>query len=73
MQSLYGAVSREYAIRTLTENGVSVSQQKGSNNGELVIAKGEVLEVRSLEDSINRKMVRNLSRKFEVPIHLFYN
>ena len=73
MQSLDGTVSREYAIRILTDSGVSVSPQKGSNNDELVLAKSGYLEVRVLPDPISRKMIHYLSRKFEVSIHLFYS
>jgi len=48
-------------------------RRKRAQNGALVIAKGEDLEVRALSDPIKRKMIRYLARKFEVPIHLFYN
>jgi hypothetical protein len=73
MQSIDGTVAREYVIRILAENGVSVLPQKGSKNGELVFAKGSVLEVRTLPNPVSRRTVHYLSRKFETAIHLFYS
>lgn len=73
MQSYDGTVPRDYVIRILQESGVSVSPQKGASNGEMVLAKGDVLEVRSLPNPISRKMTHYLARKFDVAIHLFYN
>lgn len=73
MQSEDGVVGREFLIRVLIDNGVTVSPQKGSILGHLVIAKGTVLEVRVIPEIVCRQMVRAFSIKFEVPIHLFYN
>lgn len=72
MQSENGIVGREFVLRVLQENGVSISPQKGTAQGHLVLVKGEILEVRVLEQEVGRRMVRALSLKFSIPIHLFY-
>ena len=72
MRSEDGVVGREMVIRVLTENGVSVTPQKNTDLGNLVLAKNGTLEVRKFEDEVGRKLVRALSMKFEIPIHFFY-
>jgi hypothetical protein len=68
-----GEVDRETVIAVLRANQVDVHGQEDGPAGMLVIAKGELIEARQLPKSVSRKMVHYLSRKFSVPIHLFYN
>ena len=73
MQSEDGTVGREFLLRVLTEGRVSVTQQKESESGTLVLAKDGILDVRVFEERVGRRIVHTLARKFDIPIHLFYN
>jgi hypothetical protein len=66
-----GDVSKEILISVLRANGVDVSNQE--DTGMTVFAKGDVIEVVNLDPFVRRKMVHWFQRKFNVPIHLFYN
>ncbi len=39
----------------------------------LVLAKGDLVEARTLPDYVCRRLLQHLHRKFDVPIHHFYN
>jgi hypothetical protein len=67
-----GTVSREFVLRILVEGGVSVAQQKDSDVGMIVLAKGDILDVRVIPDPVSRPMIHRFSREFGIAIHLFY-
>jgi hypothetical protein len=73
MQSEDGVVGREFVLHVLADEKVTISQQKGSPQGTLVLAKDGVLDVRIIPDPVSRRMIRTFSRKFDIAIHLFYN
>jgi len=73
MQSEDGIVLREFLIRVLIENGVTVTPHQGSTTGHLVLGKGDVLDVRQIPEEVHRRMVHALARKFDIAKHLFYN
>lgn len=73
MQSIDGRVGREFVIRVLQENGVSVSQQKDAPTGELILAKNGVLLSTMIPTIVGRRMIHTFARKFSIAIHLFYN
>ena len=68
-----GTVAREYVLRILGEGGVTISPQKDSKTGELVLAKNGYLDVRCIPDPVSRRMVHRFSRTFGIAIHLFYS
>jgi len=70
-QSIDGTVGREYVLRILQENGVSVAPN--SESGELVLTKDNIIDSRKLPEIVGRRLVHYLSRRFKVHIHLFYN
>lgn len=72
MQKEDGVVRREVVIKVLQANGVSVSPQQGMSIGNLVLARGAVLDARKFPDEVGRQTVRYLSEKFEIPTHKFY-
>jgi hypothetical protein len=66
-----GDVRCETVIQVLQAHGVSVSRQKDSDM--VIIAKGDVVDVRRLDSLVGRRMLHYLQRKFDIPIHHFYN
>lgn len=74
MNSNDGTVSREAALRVLIENGVKVDQEKDGPPGMLVLNKDNVVvEARPIPDRLVKKTVRYFARKFDIPIHKFYD
>lgn len=68
-----GEVDREIIIAVLRANGIDVHGQDEGPQDMLVIVKGDLIEAQQLPKRVSRKMVHYFSRKYNVPIHLFYN
>lgn len=65
-----GSVGREIVIKVLRSHSVEVSPQQ---DGMYLLVKENLIEERKLHDQIGRKQLHYLARKFDVPIHHFYN
>lgn len=74
-----GKVPRATALEVLKACGVdsSVPTVNAGDNAETKLAKGSnpgaTLNVFALPDMLDRRMIQHLSRKYDVPIHYFYN
>jgi len=68
-----GEVDRDVLIAVLRANGIDVHGQDSGPRDMLVIAKGDLVEAQQIPNSVSRKMVHYFSRKYSVPINLFYH
>jgi hypothetical protein len=73
-----GSVSRVIVLRVLEIHEIDLSSGKRDNPFPLTIAaKGtdpkETLQVHALPERLNRRMLQYLARRYDVPIHHFYN
>lgn len=65
-----GEVDLKTVIEVLRNNRVAVTAQK---DGTFIIEKDETIEVHNLKPQVSKRMLQYLKRKFDVPIHHFYN
>jgi hypothetical protein len=68
-----GKVCKKTVIEVLRCHGVDVSPQEDSDDGTMILAKGDVLETRVIPDEVGKKLLHYLERTFQVPIYHFYN
>ena len=68
-----GKVYKKTVVDVLRAHGVGVSMQDGATDGSMVLAKGEVVETRIIPDEVGKKLLHYFERRFEVPLHHFYN
>lgn len=59
--------------KTLRANGVDVSFQEGGESNMMILAKGDILEVRRIPERVKKKSLHYLSRTFDIPIYIFFN
>lgn len=66
------SVDRPTVIAVLRKHGVEVSFITGQKDTALLV-KGEIIEVKILDNRVGRRMLHYLGRKFSVPVHHFWN
>lgn len=66
-------VLAEDAIQVLIHFDVDVRPQKGGCDGMLVISKNGTIDVRRFSERLRKRVIFSLSRKFQIPIHYFWN
>ena len=67
-----GKVRRETVIDVLRRHGVAVYPRE-TGSDILILCKGDVIEVLLLPPVVERRLLHYLQRKFDVPIHHFFN
>jgi hypothetical protein len=65
-------VDRTTVINVLQRHGVEVSLLPGQKDVALFV-KGDIIEVKILPSEAGRKFLHYLARKFDVPVHHFWN
>jgi hypothetical protein len=68
-----GKVVRKTVIEVLRAYGVEVSPQESAPNGMMTLSQGDVLDSRIIPEEVGKKMLHYLERKFQIPLHHFYN
>jgi hypothetical protein len=68
-----GNVCKKTVIEVLKAHGVGVSMQENSTDGTVVLAKDDLLETRIIPDECGKRLLQYFQRRFNVPIHHFYN
>lgn len=63
-----GAVAITTVLEVLQKNGIAVTADKDRT----ILAKGTTVESHIFGTLIHRQMLHYLSRKFGIPVHLFY-
>ncbi len=71
-RDLTGVVARANVIDVLRRHQVEVSRAS-VDSPEFVLVKGSVTEVQPIPDSVRRQTLHYLARKFDIPIHHFFN
>jgi len=66
-----GDVELDVVIKILQACNVAISRQTEKNL--IIFEKDEIIEVHELGLAVSRRMIQRFSRKFNVPIHYFYN
>lgn len=69
---LDGVVAASTVIDVLRRHGVAVSLEDGEPS-KFVLGKDLVRDVQEFPESVSRQTLHYLSRKFNVPIHHFFN
>lgn len=69
---LTGVVSKANVIDVLRRHRVEVSRAS-EDSSDLVLVKGSVTEVQPIPDSVRRQTLHYLARKFDIPIHHFFD
>lgn len=64
-----GSIKKETVLHVLRVNGVSIVYQ----GSQIVLSKGNNIEVQTFSDYIHRRMIHRLANKFEIEIHYFYH
>ena len=68
-----GEVPKKDVLSVLKACGVEV-QVKSYNGAEVcILTKGSIVEARQLDSHVGRRVLHGLQRKFDIPIHYFYN
>jgi hypothetical protein len=65
-------VSRDVVLSVLRAHGVECYPSELDSN-VIVLTKGELYEAQALPEAIGRRMLDRFKRKFDVPIHHFFN
>lgn len=63
-------VPRVTVLRVLRECGVDVVERGGE---EVSLAKGSTFETQVLPKNVSKRMLHYLHRRYDVPIHYFFN
>jgi hypothetical protein len=66
-----GDIDLDVVLRVLQACGVAVSQQPEKDL--FTFEKDDIIEVYELDPTVKRRMIQRFSRKFNIPIHYFYN
>lgn len=67
-----GVVGLSEVVEVLRRHGVAVYPQEPGSS-ELVLKKGDLMEVHEFPPSVNRRILHYLKRKFDIPIHHFFH
>lgn len=67
-----GIVSRAVVIDVLRRHGVAVYDQDPGSS-KVVLKKGDLMEAHEFPQSVNRRKLHYLKRKFDIPIHHFFH
>lgn len=72
--SKVGTVERDIVLKVLKHHEVNVSHQKGGPPGMFVLSKDEINpEAQYLYIRVSRRMLKYLSRRFDIPLTDFDN
>lgn len=66
-------VIRSTVIDVLRLSGVEVQEEEDGPPGMMILAKGDYIETRDIPADCGTKLLHYLARKFDVPIHHFFN
>lgn len=64
-----GSVTRANVIKALKASGVDVAEDSAGT----ILAKGDRIETLILPPEVNKQMLNYLKRRYDVPIHWFFN
>lgn len=67
-----GIVDRSVVIDVLRRHGVAVYDQE-PGSAKVVLKKGDLMETHEFDESVDRRTLHYLKRKFDIPIHHFFH
>ena len=68
-----GEVPKTDVLYVLKANGVEVRVESHNGAEMYILTKGSIVEAHQLDSHVGRRVLHGLQRKFEIPIHQFYN